>query len=509
MVDYAGNLGRQLQLIGTWDGKPLEQGFQTTAGKVTKAAGVMANKTSTLVNKKMGMAMSQFNEKTEKGRQLLTTFGGAVGGAAGNVVYYAGTLSYVVGRFSLWELAIMGVIAAVGGLVWALLRESEEEKAWQSRMETSKKAMDDLVESTEDFLRTRKQALEGWSQEEIRIEKVNEQMENNHDNMVKAIADLEKWEDTAPAREVLEKQYPSHLVEAYWQSLLGMGTALKLSTELHEADAATKEAAYEKELKRQKDREDKEGKGKKGRALTGEDFATWIEQENERLDRLERLDDERLDRAADKHLRMLAQMAEDEKRLKQKIKDEEIQQQDMHLSRMLDMQIDYAEEIQAKEEAIIRTKEEALNETVSNAIDIFEEMGSLLASSEEANTAVKIAAIIARAGWRMSEEIAEGVAASVTNPIVAASHFTAAALFAAIAAGEVAGAAGGGGGGGTTPSGRSAWQDRGESPWSGEQRETTIIIQLGGREVGRAIHEEYEGYEDRLHPNRTRNRVGY
>ncbi len=90
MVDYAANLGRQLQLIGTWDGKPLEDGFKGTTRKVEAAAAQMANKTGSLVNKKMGAAMGQFNEKTEKGRQLLTTFGGAVGGAAGNVVYYAG-----------------------------------------------------------------------------------------------------------------------------------------------------------------------------------------------------------------------------------------------------------------------------------------------------------------------------------------------------------------------------------------------------------------------------------
>jgi hypothetical protein len=84
-------------------------------GRSMKSAGFVTDKT--------GRALSQFNEKTEKGRQLLTTFGGALGGAAGQAVYYGGTLSYVVGRFSLLELGVMGAVAAVTAIGVAMYNQ--------------------------------------------------------------------------------------------------------------------------------------------------------------------------------------------------------------------------------------------------------------------------------------------------------------------------------------------------------------------------------------------------
>lgn len=60
--------------------------------------------------------LGAFNEKTEKGRQLMTAFGGTLGGVAGQATYFAGTIGYVIGKFSIWELSIMAVIGGIAVL---------------------------------------------------------------------------------------------------------------------------------------------------------------------------------------------------------------------------------------------------------------------------------------------------------------------------------------------------------------------------------------------------------
>jgi len=509
VVDYAGNLGRQLQLIGTWDGKQLEQGYQATAGKVTRAAGTMANKTSSLVNKKMGMAMSQFNEKTEKGRQLLTTFGGAVGGAAGNIVYYTGTLSYVIGRFSVWELGIMGVVAAIGGLVYVLTRESAEEKEWAARLDVSRAALDKMTTSVNDFVAAQNQQLEGWSQAEVKLAAVNDEMDTQHRNYDRAIADIKKWKDEAPAIDVLENQFPAHLVIAYYESLIGMGKALEATTKLHEIDAAIKEKNFQKELDRQNEAEKKDKpKGKKKdtyEELTGAPGIYGLAPDAIR----QAIAFQAQVIAAEteyQSIRLLQDLKDKEENEKQAILDAELDWEQRRLRAILEIR----EQEQEKKLALERETEDAKNDIMMDGIDIFEELGSLMASSEEANTAVRVAAIMARAGWRMYEEIAEGVATSVTQPWVAASHFTAAALFGALAAGDVAAAvSGGGGGGGASSSSRAGLQGEREPLDTTEERTTTIVVNLGGKEVGRAVYDAYEGHKDDLNPNRKKKVVGY
>jgi len=235
-----------------------KKGVQQATRNLRSAAADVRRSTSTMVSEQAGRSLSQFNEKTEKGRQLLVAFGGAVGGAAGNVVYYAGTLSYVVGRFKLWELAIMAVTAVIGGLVWMLTRQSEQEKEWNKRLETSKKRLDQLTASVDQFIAAQNQNIEGWSAAERKLSEVNDELESQHRNYQQAIKDIKEWENSAPAIEVLEKQYPEHLVRAYWQSLLGLGQAQKMSTKLVEVDAKVKEKAFDAELKRQQEEEKKE-----------------------------------------------------------------------------------------------------------------------------------------------------------------------------------------------------------------------------------------------------------
>ena len=771
-TDYAGNLGRQLQLIGTWDGKPLEDGFKGTTRKIEEASKKMANKTAGLVNKQMGQAMGAFNEKcltgdtlvitrkgpkairdittddvvvaydmatgetsfapvakvhvqgtqavvdlkdeqgnvvvsctcshrwatpdgiqtvlssktpgsikinvphgdrelffdlnqlrqaecfdlsidtpdnlyvlhsglvthnTEKGRQLLTAFGGAVGGAAGNVVYYAGTLclkdttlvvtqrgpveirhikltdvvrayhtktghttwepvaaihdqgfqdvidlkddagrvvasctlihrwatpsgiqtiqgqtgnsieiltdtgsqvlhfdreeirnaqcfdlsidtpdnlyvlesglvthnTYVIGRFKLWELAVMAVLAGIAALVWAITKETEAEKQWNKRIDENVKAMDDLVKSTNEYLATRKQTLEGWSQEEVRIKGVNTKLVDNHEAMQQAIDDMKTWYDTAPTKDIYDKVYPTDKIIGFYKSLFKAQDAQILLTKLHKADAATKEKDWAAEFARRKKAEDDKKKKGRGKGLTGEDFENWIEAENARIDMVEQKAIDRAGREAEAYAQESERMGWEIAAIRQEQFEREEQAQEDHMWRLIALK-------EREEEAKLdleKETDEAKNRMMLDGIDIFENMGALLAASEEANTAVKIVAIMARAAWRMAEEIADGVSTSVTQPWVAASHFAAAALYGAIAAGNVASAAGGSG---ASSSGRAGMQD--SRPTTREPGATTINLTitdsvLTGSEAGREIVNKVDEWWNRVNPGRALGRV--
>lgn len=513
MADHVGNLGRQLQLIGTWDGKMLEQGYQVTAGKITKAAGTMATKTSGLVNDKMGRSMSMFNEKTEKGRQLLTTFGGAVGGAAGNVVYYAGTLSYVVGRFSVWELGIMGVLAAIGGLAWALSGLTEEEKKAAKALEEFNKELTDAKKKSKELYeqeKLRMSGAEGARQiEERNIQERVKAKETERKIWEESLEEYKRTNDDMTSSEMIrlikqrdslrrqEKQLKDH-----YKELRGQGKAY-FDWQLKQQELENREAAATAAAKAGK----KGGKGKKDayEDLTGAPGIYGLAPD-----------------AIKRAIAFQAQVIEAETeyqsiRLLKDLQDKETNEKQAILDAELDWERRRSKAIlairkQEKEDqlALDRETEDAKNSIMMDGIDIFEEIGSLMASSEEANTAVKVAAIMARAGWRMYEEIAEGVATSVTQPWVAASHFAAAGLFAALAAGDVAAAmSGGGGGGGASSSNRAALQGEREPLDTTEERQTTIVVNLGGKEVGRAIFDAYEGHKDDLNPNRGRKVVGY
>jgi hypothetical protein len=162
----------------------------------------------------------------------------------------------------------------------------------------------------------------------------------------------------------------------------------------------------------------------------------------------------------------------------------------------------------ARRAALAREQQEAKSrdEIFRNSIELFSELGDLIVQGEENRKAVRIAAIIATAAYEAAMMVAKGwEEISKGNPVTAAAAFTSAALYAAVAAGQVVTEASGGGA--ASADDRSSFQGSGESPWAEEKRETTIIVQLGGREAGRAVYEALEGYNDSRNPNRPRDRV--
>jgi hypothetical protein len=119
-------------------------------GKAGTSAKKAGNEFEGLVGEQTGKKLGRFNERTEKGRQLLVAFGGAAGGAAGQVVYYGGTLASVVGTFSKFEIGVMGGVAAVSALGWALINKAmEPARKAKEGMEALNKELGEYIEKAE------------------------------------------------------------------------------------------------------------------------------------------------------------------------------------------------------------------------------------------------------------------------------------------------------------------------------------------------------------------------
>lgn len=131
----------------------LQQRLSILEQKTRKVGGASAqakNEFQGFVGEQTGKKLGRFNERTEKGRQLLVAFGGAAGGAAGQVVYYGGTLSSVIGTFSKFEIGVMGAVAAVAALGWKIGQElTEQTRKAKERIKELRKETDEYVKSAQ------------------------------------------------------------------------------------------------------------------------------------------------------------------------------------------------------------------------------------------------------------------------------------------------------------------------------------------------------------------------
>lgn len=491
--NFTGNLGKELANLKN----PLAE----------LSRGIAAAGKQSLEKKKhmagLGQAMSQFNEKTEKGRQVLTAFGGALGESGGQVVYYAGTLSYMVGRFTLAEAAIMGGIAAftmLGIGLYKLIHGPMDEfvkktgemiTAFEEAQKSFGKLIDNMMIKLEGLTKFETQILKARRElhkiDIQRLEVMQKITELETSGSMPAIKQRFKLEDHLKK---LNKLYDDQ-VEKMRELKTAQDLALPPLVGITPPDVskAAKKAA------------DVRGMGMIGWLLgmgTAEGIkqaiafnASVIEAETEyqsnRL--LKGLQDERLktfDVYADAYIAKVD--ATGKKELASRIRIED--------------------EITRQAEQAAKERERLQIETGKNVISIMGELGQVLFEGEENQKAARIAAIIAMAAYESAMEVAAGFKElGNMNPPAAAMHFTSAALYAAVAAGQVAAEARSETG--KSKEERERRQGRGESPWMEEKRETTFIIQLGGREIGRAFHEEIEKYHDSRNPNRKHDRVGY
>ena len=89
------------------------------AGRAGKKGG---QELGALVPPGLSKNLTRMNEKTEVARQLLTQMGGATGAAAGQIVYYGGSLSKVIGGFTKFEWSAIGAVGALAAVGYALVQ---------------------------------------------------------------------------------------------------------------------------------------------------------------------------------------------------------------------------------------------------------------------------------------------------------------------------------------------------------------------------------------------------
>jgi len=114
------------------------------AGRAGKKGG---QELGALVPPGLSKNLTRMNEKTEVARQLLTQMGGATGAAAGQIVYYGGSLSKVIGGFTKFEWAAIGTVGAIAAVGYALVQIvkgpiSDAIKGFEHVSEVTKKSTD-------------------------------------------------------------------------------------------------------------------------------------------------------------------------------------------------------------------------------------------------------------------------------------------------------------------------------------------------------------------------------
>ena len=416
------------------------------------------------------------------------------------------------------ELGAMGVTAALGALAYGFitLAKAEEER---------RKSLDDHIESMvnlNDELERAETLASGLGSAQIAVDIAYAELEATRAFAEESAVEYKRLRTLG----IQQGRLQEGLKEAGRRAIHFKREAAEAEVRMEIAAAkrdagvlarkkqtiAAEEKAEEARLKRLKDRLKREARV---RAAAAERLRTQAIRK--RYDSF--IAEYEKDRA--RQARSLAAFKRDWK----KIADEEVRLQEAHMWRLYNLREKEEKRKTKQEKDAAKDRGDIKQEEMSKALEWAsfgaDAVTGILMDAANAQEGHIMEAISMRLKGMALEatglalfETAKGFAMLFVNPNEATGHFIAAAQFAAFAAlyagGHVAT------GGHTAISkdedvqGRMDRQGgRGESPWGGEKRETTIIITLGGREVGRAIHEELEGYKDRLHPNRGNAVVGY
>lgn len=152
--------------------------FQQTGG-----AAIAAQRKVGFFGANAGRAMSQFNEKTEKGRQLtlamasaLGSSGSAMGNVAGQAIYYGGTLGYVFGKISPLELGIMGLIGGLTALTAVLAGTDQPWDHEVRSIESATKALGDLTNQVDSAVAAFEREQSGLSKNQILYRTISDQI---------------------------------------------------------------------------------------------------------------------------------------------------------------------------------------------------------------------------------------------------------------------------------------------------------------------------------------------
>jgi len=510
-------------------------GLDKVKQSVTKASATMNR--SPIIGDKQQQAMRAFNEKTEKGRQMLTAFGGVMGGAAGQAVYYGGTLSYILAMFKPWEAALMAVIAAVAGLVYWINQETEAEKAWRKEREEAEKLSKKMADRLQNYWDQIKN-VSAREKDMIEIRKKLNPLEQRYSELIRRKAFWQERFDALTAKGSSVADKAAKLLSATNQELLQvvatMNPLQQLLKGIQVADAVLEKQAKDK-AKAAEARQKKEAARQKEIARKAQ-VARQMELYEQKL----------IDDALADEFSLLAE--EDEYYKEKRIQDQQDLVEELRKELEAERQAikehnDYLQELrrenqqnidrattneiqrqeQEKKDAIALEKQ-ALQDRMDYAAmgaDAIVGLAQTLATGNAKAIAETLKAMaieaMARAAWHGIMALASGM---LGNAGGASRHGILAGLYAGFAATYGAGAglasaSAGGGGGGSSGIGGTATpgyggMDRNERSGQTESGKDVVInvwgSQFFGGDAGREITNWVDTYRNGQEPGRARSR---
>ena len=164
----------------------LEQRLAATGAAADKAGKQVSQG---IVSERVGKGLTAFNEKSERARSLMVVFGGAIGGAAGEVVFLAGSIGAVVGGFTALQLAAaatIGAVAALGiGIRKSINFEADRAREKLDGLTDSAKTLTDRLKAENEQLQ--KQILGAEIFEQKRRERLRQELKTSEDEALRAV----------------------------------------------------------------------------------------------------------------------------------------------------------------------------------------------------------------------------------------------------------------------------------------------------------------------------------
>lgn len=475
-------------------------GLQKTKQNVKRAAEEVGRSTSMMVSDATGRKLTQFNERTERMRQVLMLSGNAAGTAAAQITYYGGSVSYLIGRLGPLEWAIMGVGGALALLGATLLKETEAEKAWKKALEDHKKALKETEDATKSLRGAEERRMLGlesdreyqehlarkrWDEAKNTLavqERAIEQAKQAVDKGEASITASEMREQIK-RRNILRKRVDEQ--KTAYEEMRAAGKAF-FDWEVRQAEIA----AMEEEAAAT-------AKGAKGPKETDWSMVRdWVAPEIELVFGMPM--------PAGTWDRLLTDMAIKQGEVKALTVEQQLDNQMAVQENLQRFEMAERERVEIERRSLEASRKLAQKrvEIGENVVGIMSGLGELMAQNEEQRQAAEVAGIIFHAGFKVTEEIAKAFG---SYPDVAGmiAHGTAAANYAILAGANVKSAmsSGGGGiGGGSERGMGQEWRPQ-------EKKELTIIVNLGGHEAGRAVAQTLEDYNNGRNPAGRRDKL--
>jgi hypothetical protein len=502
-----------------------KQSFKSASKDISKSSGRM-------VPAELGDRMGQFNEKTEKMRQLINLTGTSMGKMTGELVYYGGTLSSVAGKFSLVEIGIFAVTAAVAILGSVLGGVSDEQERWNNYLDATEKKLRKVTEANNKWLESQKLQREGWTEHEKRLLELGKIQDDNKTRVDEATEALRKYADenttaleklTDPKWREHFDDYPDELVSNWTRAFMIMGDAQRNYVKIHKDYT---EKVLDDEYKLEQDRKKLAAEAYKRRWEKIFKLQEAARKEREALQEAARKEaEQRL--AQDQKRELQDLVALDDRRRRNieaygKINDSIAAGERAKYDKI----VYWEDRISKATEDAQRERLEKQNEYIQNtislasqALDVGTQIAGMLdlfgeasAKSEQERAKAAGKRLAFENTIKAATEVAESVAAFARFDFWGgAQHALAATLYTAAAIKAAAGGAGGGGrgaAGGAGAGGARGPVERPERAAAGGEGRGAVIIYVAGHQVfgtdaGRLFEDDINRYRDSINPGRT------